>query len=347
MQFNLGRVGLKGRVKWAVVNPDGSLADGGTLVPDQPSNNLILEQGRDNLGSYETGEIFTNCAVGTGTSTPATSQVELDNEKARTNNISSDGALSGTDYPADGASPYTATMKRGFDFPQGSLDSSTDGDYTEVGFSHSTSAGQNLFSRALFKDESGNTIAITVASDQILRVAYELDLTLEPSAKTSGSFDITNIGTINYEALGGSSILSFTRVVNDGGINRASLGTFEPARWATGNMRKKNCAMTSQDTSFHNGWVSSTFDGAGTAPTPEVSTETASVSYQGSGVWQYQVTFATDQGNLSGIKNITLSQDMNKDGGFGVRFRINDGDEFDKENTHELILTFEISFTIN
>jgi len=343
MQFSVGSAHLQGRVRWAVLNADGSFADGGTLEPDKPSSNLILDQGIDNLDSNELASLFQNCAVGVGTSTPDATQTELDNEKARTNNYVKD--LCGTTFPADHSSPYTVVLKRGFDFPQGSLDSSTDGDYTELGFSQSSSAGQNLFSRALIKDESGNTISVTVASDQILRIAYELDLTLAPSAKTSGSFDITNIGTINFESLGGSANNDFSTVNSDGTVNNKTRSTFDPSKVSGGfGFGNHVCEITSDDSSFHSGFVTGSVN---TAPALGDFTNDPTVTYQGNGVWQYECTFATDQGNITGVKNIRLGVNDSNNTDFTVRFRVNDGDEFNKESTHELVLTFEISFTYN
>jgi len=353
MQFSGAGSHMKGRVRWAVFNADGSIDNGGTLQPDMPSNNLILDQGIDQLDTNLLCALFENCAVGTGTSTPAATQVELDNEKGRTNNYVS--SLCGTTFPADGSSPYTITMKRGFDFPQGSLDSSTDGDYTEIGFSHSSSAGQNLFSRALIKDENDNTISVTVSSDQILRIAYELDVTLEPSSKTSDTFDITNIGTIGYEALGATieggyrGVLAVSLVNDDGTTDDQSPGGqsqgFALDPYGLRNRTGTDSAVlviTADDTTFHSGWT----NGSVTLPSFGASSNTRTVTYQGNGVWQYDVTFATDQGNLSNIKNMMLGYNTTKDK-TAIRFRVNDGDEFTKENTHELVLTFEISYTAN
>jgi len=342
MQFSIGNGHLQGRYRWAVLNADGSVANRGTLMPDEPSSNLILDQGVDNIDSYPVASLFENCAVGTGTSTPAVTQVELDNEKARTNNLSGDTSLHGTTFPSDGASPYTLIMARGFDFPKGSLDSSTDGDYTEVGFSQSSSAGQNLFSRALLKDGSGNTISVTVASDQILRIAYELDVTLDPSSQTTGTVDITNIGTIGYTAIGGTSSESISYVKSDGNTRTSSFCYgFEPSE----NLSTKAGGLDTRDPSlgvgFRNGGVGNNLD------EPEAITSTRTKTYKGGGVWEFQVTWGTDQGNLSSIKNILFAVWPNNSGGFTVRFRIDDGDEFTKDSTHELVLTFEVTYTAN
>jgi len=346
MQFSGAGSHMKGRVRWAVFNADGSIDNGGTLQPDMPSNNLILDQGIDQLDTNLLCALFENCAVGTGTSTPDASQVGLDDEKARTNNWNTD--LCETVLPADGSSPYTITFKRGFDFPKGSLDSSSDGDYAELGFSPNTSAGQNLFSRALIKDGSGNTITVSVASDQILRIAYELDFTLGPSSPTAGSADITNIGTINYDIQVEGVILELYKtrrnIVSQVNQDGTTLSIDTDAAVLEPSIYDGSMAITSDTIAGFRGPRSDNgafSDSISNSPTAT----TTSKSYDGAGTWTFDNTFATDQQNVTGVRNIMAGSRHNR---FPqVRLQIDSGDAFDKQDTHELTLTFEVSYTAN
>lgn len=183
-------VGLAGHVSWEVLNSDGSQASSGE------HKNLILDSGLDLVATNWIASCFAYCCVGTGNATPIISQIGLDSEKARTNNYMTSGDGCGTWYVAEGV----IKMKRTFDFPLGALNSAVQGPYAEVGFSPLGTAGNNLFSRSLFKDGGGAPITISVLSTQQLRVTYSL--TVDFSSLTSwkdGSFNLSGVGTIPYK----------------------------------------------------------------------------------------------------------------------------------------------------
>lgn len=199
--ISMPKMGLSGHVKVQVINPDDS------VEWESDFSNLILDQGLDEIAARAIVSCMEHCAVGTGNSTPANTQTGLDNEIARTDNYLTGIGNSYTFRTDTGTTPALITHRRTFDFPEGTLDSSTDGDYQEVGFSWSGTTGTNLFSRALIKDEQGNPVAVTVDSDQILRIIYNLQIDCSPAEAgttptgITDSFDIANIGTINGKHL--------------------------------------------------------------------------------------------------------------------------------------------------
>lgn len=189
------KIGIEGRIAWLqVINEDGSV--------DQElgaSKNVILDQGLNDLASNTTftppssSSAIDEVAIGVGDTAPSQTDTALDNEKARTSALFDDG----WEYSADGSDPYYHTIYAVYETPKGLLDSAVDGTYKEFGAVSGDSG--NLFSRNLFRDSNGDSTTINVASDQKLRFRYEVILQLEPNPATAGSFDITNIGTINYE----------------------------------------------------------------------------------------------------------------------------------------------------
>lgn len=198
-------VGLKGEVSWQVLNGDGSLADKGGHM------NLILDHGLDMLaksgGGYPVSlaQTFAYCVVGIGNSTPIISQLALDSEKARTANYLTSPVGACGSYQIDYA---TLKLQRTFDFPLGALDSGVDGPYAEVGFSPSGTPGNNLFSRSLFKDGGGAPITVSVLPSQQLRVTYSLTIVFDMTTWTTGSVNITGLGSVTYKSRFTSSPLS-------------------------------------------------------------------------------------------------------------------------------------------
>lgn len=143
----------------------------GNVALDRPeANNLILDQGLDYLGAGVThwGSIGTYCVLGSGTSTPSTSQTGLDSEIVRTSNTIDIGT-----FTTDTVGTRTRAIRRTYDFP-----AETSGkNYAELGLSHSGTATNNLSTRALI---DGGTVA--VATGQQARVVYIVSITLGANA---------------------------------------------------------------------------------------------------------------------------------------------------------------------
>ena len=150
----------------------------GIIVEERPwTKNLVLAQGKNGFfgGGYYAGALASYCAVGTGTTTPASTDVGLEAEVKRTGTLLSTGT--GTGKYSDGRVVFTYTH----DFAE----ETTNQNYTELGWSWSASAGNNLFSRVLI---SGGTV--TVLAGQQLRVVYVLTWSVTPYVETAGTLTV-------------------------------------------------------------------------------------------------------------------------------------------------------------
>ena len=197
----------------------------GIIVEERPwTKNLVLAQGKDVFfGGTWAGSLARYCAVGTGTTTPASTDVGLESEVIgkRTGTLLTSGT--GTAKYADGRVVYTYTH----DFAE----ETTNQNYTELGWSWSASAGNNLFSRVLI---SGGTV--TVLAGQQLRVVYVLTWSVTPYVETAGTLTVagwpvapatTTAGTM--AAFGGG----FAPMSSSGSISEFSGVSFEPAQSTT------------------------------------------------------------------------------------------------------------------
>lgn len=148
-------VGMAGRYRLQVRGPDGEVRrDSGWF------NNLILDAGLNRIG---TGAVGTYCQVGSGSNTPNVADTSLQSFIASTGSVPSS-----TNDRVDGAEKYGFT-RYVYRFAAGVAA----GNISEVGVGW-TSASGNLFSRALVIDEFGTPNTITVLSDEVLDVTYEL-----------------------------------------------------------------------------------------------------------------------------------------------------------------------------
>lgn len=145
-------IGLEGRYKLVATKADGSqrvLADW--------FENLILDSGLNRLGQ---GAAWDQAQVGTGSTAPANGQTSLAALLATSTNVTT--TVAGTNAPTN----TYAWARRTYRFVEGAAA----GNLTEVGIGWSGS----LFSRSLIKDELGNPTTITVLSDEVLDVVYEI-----------------------------------------------------------------------------------------------------------------------------------------------------------------------------
>ena len=148
---------VKGRFKLTAIRPDGTervLADW--------FDNLIVDTGLNRMGS---GAIGTWCFVGTGSTPPVVGDTAMQSIVASTS--SQQETLAGQQASA----PYFGWTRRRFRFATGAAA----GNLAEVGIGWAT-GGTSLFSRALIVDGVGTPTTITVLSDEILDVTYELRL---------------------------------------------------------------------------------------------------------------------------------------------------------------------------
>lgn len=145
-------------------------------------DNLILDQGMNYLGGILS--TYANaCQVGSGTTAPAVSDTGLVSRVAGTSTI-----LSSSSSPAS-VPPYYVALTRTFRFAEGAAA----GNLAEIGVGQTTTTN-TLFSRALIKDGMGNPTTITVLSDEILDVTYELRYYCPPTDVTGTIVATGNIG---------------------------------------------------------------------------------------------------------------------------------------------------------
>lgn len=122
--------------------------------------NLILDGGLDRMGANS--DYLDWCQVGSGSTAPSAAQTALVNRIAGTNTqqVNNSGAQA--------SAPYYGWARRTYRFAEGVAA----GNLSEVGVGWATSG--SLFSRALILDGGGSPTTITVLSDEVLDVTYEL-----------------------------------------------------------------------------------------------------------------------------------------------------------------------------
>lgn len=162
------------------VDDSGREVTGSRRQPIPTFKNLITNAGLDRMGS--TSGYIGYCQVGSG-STPATvNDVSLASRVAGVSTIVSNntGAMP--------SAPYYAFSTRTFQFPAGVAT----GNISEVGVGWALTDA--LFSRALIVDGAGTPTTITVLSDEILQVTYQLRY-YAPTADVTGTLTLNGVST--------------------------------------------------------------------------------------------------------------------------------------------------------
>lgn len=149
--------GVAGRYKLVATKLDGR-----TRVVADWFENLILESGLHQAAIQANGYL-TTCSVGSSSVEPNINQTALGLRIATTTNIFS------TVGGAQSTPPYFGWVRRTFRFATGTAA----GTLAEVGVGWSA---DGMFSRSLIKDSNGDPTTITILSDEILDVIYELRL---------------------------------------------------------------------------------------------------------------------------------------------------------------------------
>jgi len=182
------RSGVKGYYRVQVLDKDRNVKRDTGWFP-----NLITDRGLDYLCSLynelngRPQYLIARCTVGTGSATPAASDLHLA------------GTVLGTVIAYNFASvwvstpEYYAKMTNTYEFALGAVV----GNVAEVGLGPSnyvlTSPYDDLFSRALIVDGLGAPTTITVLSDEILRVFYELRCYCDMASDETYSIDISGV----------------------------------------------------------------------------------------------------------------------------------------------------------
>lgn len=139
--------------------------------------NIVLDTGLNQMAAV--GNWIDRVRVGSGNSTPVTSQTQLDNTFASSNTV-----LSGSTLVAKQTTtlPYYVAANTTYRFAEGVAA----GNISEVGCGWGT--GLDLWNRALVKDLNGDPTTITVLSDEFLDVIVEVRY--YPTQSFSGSFNL-------------------------------------------------------------------------------------------------------------------------------------------------------------
>lgn len=155
-------------------------ADSPDLIEVAPwQDNLILNRGLDSFGNSNTRSLdafMYSLAVGSGSNPPAVTDTGLTAKIAQADRSSAAGASSSGRVLGD--NPYGWSRKT-YEFAVGAAA----GNLSELGVKYFNN--DNLLNtRALIKDSSGNPTTITVLSDEILVVTYEVRVYVDMADKT-------------------------------------------------------------------------------------------------------------------------------------------------------------------
>ena len=175
----MNAIQFAGRFKLVASKADGS----GRRELTDWFDNLITDAGLNSLGGNT--NLISQCAIGSGSSVPAVTNTALDAQYAETNNRTGQSG-------ASEAAPWYSWFRFRFRFAVGVAS----GNVSEIGIVH----GGVLWSRTLVKDPQGNSTTITVLSDEVLDVYYELRI-FPPENDVVGNFSISDgTNTTNHVA---------------------------------------------------------------------------------------------------------------------------------------------------
>ena len=207
------------------------ILQGGVVVSERPwAKNMILNQGKDGVmaGTRNFSQSFVYCAVGTGTTPVAATDTGLTSEAAtaRTNTYLQGAGNCGTSWVGQ-----VGTMRRTFDFAI----ETTNQNYSELGWSWTSTKANNLFSKTLI---SGGTV--TVLADQQLRVVYDVSITCAPVGVQTANLTVAGWGT----PAGTWALQStmFTPIPTNG-VAAVGAGLFETSSAVTAAVRGGTCAL--------------------------------------------------------------------------------------------------------
>lgn len=202
---------------------DGELILGPAVVVAPWFSNHITNAGLDSQAGTQQADQLTYCRLGTGNSTPADGDTSLGAQVAASNTV---GTGSASGWSTGNTYAYRRVARR---FGAGSASGVN---LAEVGMS--ATANGPLFSRALLSDMDGEPITITLESDEILDVLYELRGYCDLSTVT-GNFVINGVSTeVTCRAIGWGSSPAF---------NPDTLGRTVVRNMATSNVNQNALAI--------------------------------------------------------------------------------------------------------
>lgn len=279
--------------------------DGKTTVETGWFHNIVLETG---LNQMSVGQWVDRCCVGSGNSTPVSTQVSLDALIASTTTVQSvSTAVQITN------APYYLSLTRTYRFGQGVAA----GNLSEVGLGWGNTS---LWNRALIRDSSGNPTTITVLADEYLDVSAEIRV--YPAMSINSTFNLLDKSgaVISTHNVTGIPYIAST-------ADATGKVEFSPYIWASS---VYSGAMGSTVSSTPIGTESNASNWANTNPTQKSS--------------QKKITLALGNSNfthksflmyVSGLLGSSLD--------WGYQFQISP--EIPKNNTQIMTYTFELSWS--
>lgn len=258
--------------------------------------NLILNGGLDRMGAN--ADYLYWCQVGSGSTAPVAAQAALVNRIAGTN--TGQAIVAG----AQASAPYYGWLRRTYRFAVGVAA----GNLSEVGVGWASTG--SLFSRALILDGGGSPTTITVLSDEVLDVTYEL-------RRYPGTVDLT--GTVVLDG------------VTHNWVSRAAAVTTEGA-WTGAGAMVLDFAL-----SFNGGIGAVTTSPSGVSG---ILSATALPYSAGSYTRAVTVSAGLNDSNLAGgIRSILIHSYSNT-----ARYQIQFDPAIPKDNTKVLSLTIQHSW---
>ena len=260
--------------------------------PEEPTqvvdwfDNLITNQGLDSLGFRTNGSNYSYCKVGSGSTTPAVTDVGLVNVLGSKSGGTNTNGFTTT-------APFYSWRRMEYVFTPGQAT----GNVSELSIGWDTT-NASAFSRALVT-ENGSPITITVLPDDYLTVYYEFRL--YPNLD-----DVTGTVTI------GGTTHSFIGRAAD--VGTSSWTGFWAGYYPVGNLENVVC---------RDGAIGTVFSNPLYTQTTYISSPSASYAAYVPGTYYRDVTFtlSVDQGNLTNfIKSLLL---VTSEGAFQYEFTPN------------------------
>lgn len=210
--------------------------------------------------------------------------------------------------------------------------------YNEIGFSNTSSAGNNLFSRILL------AAGVSLVAGQAVRLVYTLTMVLSPSTATVvGTSPITGWATATgVTQLQWRFIQNITSSGTIGTGDEFNSSCCEPSSYGVGSSSFP-CVILSSSSAAHN-----TFGTAGPTRTALVGSFNTSLlvlsAYTALSFYREKAfTFSVSQGNFSTIRSIMMCE-TNEAGNNQSLVYIIDSNQT-KDNVHTLTITFRITWT--
>lgn len=283
--------GLKGRYKAVVRGPDMEVRRESAW-----SDNVVTNLGVQMLLGGATvatnnAAVYLQCSCGSGNSTPAITNTQIQSFIAGTNNsIANSTARNSTVLPY--YVMHTWAWRFGMGVAQGNV-----AELCVVNSSGTPTASSPAFSRALVRDAGGNPTVITVGPDEYLDVTYELYLYPSSSDQTGTFSQIIDGNTVAF------SYTSRACNIQQSGSPGSSIGWASNASYGVATI----FGQTSTGSNFSGVYVGGDLGGVGTVPTgTSVATSRFGASSSATGVYASKYRDITYTAGLD-ESNVTFS----------------------------------------